>query len=446
MGLAAAYALCPGLRVRSRDAAAEQEALKRLAQTALEFTPWVSLDQPQSLLLEIRASLHLFGGAERLREKLRQRLLDRGHRPVIAASPSPEASALLARLGVETVVQDRQSLPAALRPVPVAALPLDDKLKQRMARAGIQLLGDLWRLPRDGLARRFGASLLRWLDALAGAETRPLGSFQCPPRFSASRDLPIELERLDHFFPAIAQLAEEFAAFLKGYDAAASGLVLDLSHQSRPATRIELDFRSAHRDAAHWLLLLREKLERSPLPAPVVAVTLRSEAIVPFEPERRDLFGDRFAGFQGDHRGREVLEQLQARLGRHALLRLGTAADHRPERAGLEDVTLTPTQKPAAHGRIIFPAPSGRRWPEEPDEGEGLNLPLRPLWLLSKPEPLETQDIRLLSEPERIEGGWWDGAPIRRDYRVALDRQGRRLWVFRDLNGAGRWYLHGLFG
>jgi hypothetical protein len=29
-----------------------------------------------------------------------------------------------------------------------------------------------------------------------------------------------------------------------------------------------------------------------------------------------------------------------------------------------------PTQEPAAHGRTLFPSPSGRRWPEGPDEGE----------------------------------------------------------------------------
>ncbi len=422
MALAAAYALSPGLMVRSRDVQAERNALNRLAQTGLEFTPWVSLDHPESLLLEVRASLNLFGGAERLRESLRQRLLDLGHRPVIAVSPSPEASALLARLGVETIASEPQELRSALRQVPTADLPLDKKVRRRMARCGLHVLADLWRLPRDGLARRYGVQVLCSLDALTGTEIRALSSFHCPPRFSASRDMPIELVRLDHFFPAIAQLAEECATFLKSRDAAASGVVLELLHQSLPATRIELNFRSSNRDAGHWLLLLREKLDRSPLPAPVIAVTLRSQTIVPFEPDRTDLFGD--TGLAGGKRnGQAVLEQLQARLGSHALKRLGTSADHRPELAGLEG---------PVHNSGSLNRPH--------------DLPERPLWLLSAPEPLETQGIRLLSEPERIESGWWDGASIRRDYHVARDLRGRKLWVFRDLNGAGGWYLHGLFG
>jgi protein ImuB len=46
---------------------------------------------------------------------------------------------------------------------------------------------------------------------------------------------------------------------------------------------------------------------------------------------------------------------------------------------------------------------------------------------------------------ERIESGWWDGAEIRRDYFIARDAQGTRLWIFRELDGARRWFLHGVF-
>lgn len=411
MALAAARALCPGLITRPRDPVAEKEALHRLAEMGLDFTPWVSLTQPESLILEIRASLMLFGGVENLCERLRQRLAEQGYRSVIAVTPSAEAGSLLARLGVEAVVDERDALRSVLGRVPVAALPLDDKTLRRLLRTGIRHLADLWRLPRDGLARRYGAEFLRYLDGLAGAEIRVLPHFHRPPRFAARRDLPMDLERLEHFFPAVAQMAEEFAAFLKARDAAALGVTLDLLHHRLPATRLELGFRTSNRDAAHWLKLLREKLDRTALPAPLVAVALASDAIVPSETLAEDLFGD------GERDWQAVLEELQARLGHHALRRFAILDDHRPERAvGLEGASPQP------------------------------HLPDRPLWLLSEPQPLAARDLRILSETERIESGWWDGASVRRDYRVARDRLGRRLWVFRDLDDGGCWYLHGLFG
>ena len=59
--------------------------------------------------------------------------------------------------------------------------------------------------------------------------------------------------------------------------------------------------------------------------------------------------------------------------------------------------------------------------------------------------PVCGSELRLESEPERIESGWWDGRDVRRDYYVATNRYGIRFWVFRDCRES-RWYLHGLFG
>jgi protein ImuB len=59
--------------------------------------------------------------------------------------------------------------------------------------------------------------------------------------------------------------------------------------------------------------------------------------------------------------------------------------------------------------------------------------------------PLFEGLLRLESGPERIETGWWDGQDVRRDYYVACNANGRRVWVFSDRR-SGHWYLHGLFG
>ena len=80
------------------------------------------------------------------------------------------------------------------------------------------------------------------------------------------------------------------------------------------------------------------------------------------------------------------------------------------------------------------------------------------MWLLREPCPLPaTQDgsgypghrgsrLALLAGPERLETGWWDGSDIERDYYVAADGEGARLWIFRERSGARGWFLHGHFG
>jgi protein ImuB len=60
--------------------------------------------------------------------------------------------------------------------------------------------------------------------------------------------------------------------------------------------------------------------------------------------------------------------------------------------------------------------------------------------------PRRRGPLRLKSEPERIETGWWDGGEIARDYYTAIDPRGVRLWVFRERTAPHGWFLHGVFG
>jgi protein ImuB len=62
MSLSAALALVPGLRVEEQRLAAEAALLDRLGRFALQFTPAVSLEPPDTVLAEVRGSLDLFGG------------------------------------------------------------------------------------------------------------------------------------------------------------------------------------------------------------------------------------------------------------------------------------------------------------------------------------------------------------------------------------------------
>jgi hypothetical protein len=112
-------------------------------------------------------------------------------------------------------------------------------------------------------------------------------------------------------------------------------------------------------------------------------------------------------------------------------------------------ITRSPSIGPNARGAIEPHAPAS-----------GANNPMvftrdghRPLWLLPAPVALDVRNGRLYwegalalePERERIEGGWWDGADIARDYFIAHGSQGRRFWVFREMHGT-QWFLHGLFG
>ncbi|MEW6037588.1 MAG: DNA polymerase Y family protein [Pseudomonadota bacterium] len=413
MALAEAQALCPGLTAVNRDPEAERRALSRLAERCLRFTPWISLDFPATLQLEVRGSLRLFGGPEALAETA-CRAAD-GHAVQCGLAPTPAAAWLMAQAGFPAPVLEAEALRSALGDLPVAALGIDDKLTGRLARAGLQVLRDLWRMPRDGLARRYGRDLLRRLDEAAGSRPQPLRQFHAPPRFRAERELAMETEDLTQVFPLVEVLLAEFEAFLRSRDAVAAELELELRHARAAPTRVCSRPRRAGRQAGQFAALLRQRLERVALPAPVRGLLLRSADLQPFAVPMADLFTPEAASGEAWD---ELLDRLQARLGPQALRQPVLRADHRPERAA-----------------------SGNA----PRSGAAARSP-RPLWLLPRPRLLSKRDIRILPECERIETGWWDGGPVRRDYHVAVDGAGARLWIYRDAGTAGPWHLHGLFG
>jgi protein ImuB len=146
-----------------------------------------------------------------------------------------------------------------------------------------------------------------------------------------------------------------------------------------------------------------------------------------------------------------LVERLQARLGHDQVQRVLLAADHRPEAAyRIETVD-------EVHATGSLPVPAAGQAP-------------RPLWLLPRPIALRERNqrpwwqgpLKLLSGPERIEGGWWDCNLVQRDYFIAEDDHAQWLWIYRsrgnnaaaaddtgchpsrDLNTS--WYLQGIFG
>jgi protein ImuB len=77
----------------------------------------------------------------------------------------------------------------------------------------------------------------------------------------------------------------------------------------------------------------------------------------------------------------------------------------------------------------------------------------RPLWLLDPPHPLpEIAEIpqyegplTLMTRPECIESGWWNGDDVQREYFVACNPAQSLLWIYRENRKNSGWYLHGFF-
>lgn len=422
MPVAAALALAPKLRLRERDAAAETEALLGIAAWAMQCTPHAALDFPDLVLLEVSGSLKLFGGLERIEARLRQGLAAMGYSARLAAAPTARAASWFARSDRQCLISEAAVLEGELRALPVTALQSADE--EAFASIGVRSIGDLLALPRDGLARRFGQGLLDTLDQALGRLPDPRSACMLPENFCAVIELPAEATQAPALLFAAQRLLAQLEGFLAARAAGTRRLLLNLAHRDRPATRIELGLVAPCREAAHFALLLRERLQQTVLPEPVRSIALEVQTIEALEHANKSLFPDEL---QQEGNWPRLIERLRARLGAAAVHGIAMHADHRPERAAA---------------------------PAEPGAKQlALDFELRPFWLLERPQALEEREavpchngpLKLLVGPERIESGWWDGADVARDYFIARSADAALLWVYRERSPAGAWYLHGIF-
>lgn len=411
---AAAQALMTNLVMRVRDMAAEQESLEGLASWAGSFTPSVSLQPPDGLLIEIGSCLRLHRGFKNLIAQMRNGLTEMGYSFSLACAPTPHAAWLLALADKEIAIRDPVKLEKCLGALPVRWLAQPQDTLDSLEMLGAHTLGDCLRFPRAGMARRFGQSLLDELDRVLGRLSEAREFFVPPPSFQRRLELPSQVHEAEALLFASRRLLQELEGYLNLRQAGVQQFELICCHEDVQDTVLNVGFAQPTRALERMLLLLRETLGRTRLCAPVHTIRLHSSLIQPIELSNLDLFQDSVE--TGD--GNLLLERLRIRLGKDAVFSIAPAADHRPELA----------------------------W--RPCEAGGVTkLPgklQRPLWLLPAPKPCQKERLELQSGPERIESGWWDGMDVARDYYVAQGRNGSQLWVFRD-HSSGAWFVHGLF-
>lgn len=453
---ATALALAPQLLLGQADALRDAQALTGIAHAALAFSPAVCLSAPQGVLVEVEASLRYFGGREALLQRLRDALQPLGHQVHCVSTPTAQGSALLARVHDGLHCADAAALQRALDAAPVWLLGPGHEHWDALQGMGLNTLGDLRSLPRAGLARRFGESLLHEFDAALGHRPDPRVAVELPARFHSELELFARADTTEQVMHGSQVLLSRLVAWLSAQHAFVRRFSLQMKHEPRwrrdaqtpQHTTLELALAEPSRDAKHLAALLRERLSQLQLAAPTLELALRASDIARKPPPNAELFPTPRSEQEGLTR---LLERLQARLGRERVQRVLPVQDHRPERGSL--VCAARSEGAAQSG----PAVPRLRSTELPLQAGAS----RPVWLLPQALPLgerqsqpllDGQPLQLLAGPERIEAGWWDGDGIERDYFIAQTAEGALVWLYRarlpfsDQSEGEGWFLQGRYG
>ncbi|MFU8830746.1 MAG: Y-family DNA polymerase [Wenzhouxiangella sp.] len=412
--LTSALAILPQLHSRPRNRRAEARALEQIALTAYGHSHQVVLAPPDTVLLEAGGSQRLSGGIEPLLNRLCKQLIEQGFGVNCGLAPAPAPARLLARLNQR--ITSFAELRRYLAGLALTTLELDQESTRSLAGCGLETVGQLTRLPAAERARRFGKHLNTCLDELFGYRDTPLAGWQPPENFTLRLELPVATEAVEALMFVFNRALDHLGSWLEVRDQALTRLKITLEREDGgPPNRLEVALARAGFDSERLLELIRLKLDQLRLAAEVSALTLHADSTTEHRPPQADLF----SSCNRNDAWPALLNRLTARLGEDGIASLAPRPDHRPERSW--------------------------SWVPAGTTSPCLEERLRPTWLLPRPRPCRREQVTLEDGPERMEAGWWDGQDCRRDYWIARDGQGRRLWVFRESRPREGWFIHGIF-
>jgi len=406
---------------------------------ALQFTPRVTVSE-DAVLMEVETSTRLFGGRRALRDRVVAEAAELGAQKVAWASTSLAAHAL-ARCNIENGF--KRPLQALLDGLTMGCLSAVRPHETTLAQAGCRTLGDVRRLPRAGLGRRFDKHLLLALDRAYGHAPEAHEWQVLPDSFTARLELPFRVEHAPALLQGARRLLVQMCGWLAARHAGTTAFTLRWWHDAMrhrdagDSGQMSVGTAAPSRDVEHLCRLLAEHLAKVTLLAPVGDLELSADEVHDQAGRNGSLLAD---AIEDGESLDLVLERIAARLGPQAVKRCITLEDHRQE--------WMARWQPASDPLPRRPKPS-------------TELP-QPTWALREPlklavrneRPVYQGELLLLAGPQCIEGGWWDrdeaaatGRNVVRDYWLAESMHAGLLWIFRAKGDEGvAWYLHGAFG
>lgn len=437
MSRSAAVAACGEAALLPLDAAYCKAEHVRVREALAELAPEVEDEALGAWSFHAAGLERLHGTEPRLVTATRRRVLAVGYASRVAAATGRFTALAAARFGRgdAACVPDGHEA-EMLAPLPIEAAMLDAAAAKRLRMLGVYTLGDLARLPEEGVRTRFGDAGVHAQRLARGLDPTPLAPRSAPAAAQSEVAFDPPAEMLDEVLFRVRVLCDDALDQLAARALACWEARLELELDGAEPLEVALRLARPTLSARALWTLLRLRLERIELEGPVTRARLAVVDAPPARAEQRELF----RALRDTEQLEAVIERLRARFGPDAALSPLLVEVHRPE------------------ARVAW---RGYRIDEEPRGPCSTNdLPSgRVLRLLTPPQPLTAEEregrivcftgtglscqVARISQPYRLSGEWWDDE-YARDYYIVLARDGRLLWVFRA-HGTEAWYVQGEF-
>lgn len=441
MAVADARAIIPSLEVLDDNPEYAGRLLHNLAKWFIRYTPAVSIDLPDGLILDITGCAHLWGSEKQYLTDIIKRLQTFGYNVQAAIADTVGTAWAIAHFKNSGIIETGKQM-EALQLLPAAALRIEMETAERLEKLGLRQISDFITIARPALRRRFGMQLLHRLDQALGNEEEwittvlPMEPYQerlpCLEPIVTATGIEIALQKLlDALCERLQKEGKGLrAASFKGYRIDGKTVQIDIG-TNRPSCNTK-----------HLFKLFEIKIDSIEPALGIELFTLDAGKIETL-PAVQEKIWDNADGLDAINLS-ELLDRIEGKVGANHIRRFVPDEHYWPEHS----------YKPAAYIN------------EKPQTAWRVDRP-RPVHLLLKPQPVDVtapipdyppmmfrykgkmHKIVKADGPERIEQEWWLQQGQHRDYYTVEDEEGKRYWLFRsghyDTAKSYQWFIHGFF-
>lgn len=442
MAVADARAVVAGLQVFDEKPGRNEMLLKALGEWCIRYSPIVSVDLPDGLVLDASGCTHLWGGEREYLKNIVNRLRQKGYDVRVSIADTVGAAWANARYGKVSPIIESGMQGDVLRVIPSVGLRLEPEVLDKLHKLGLYNIGSFMDMPRSVLRRRFGYRLLLRINQALGREEEIIEPLH-PVEVYESRLPCLEPIRTRTAIEiAVKKLLEMLCSDLKSNGQGIRTAVLKCFRLDGRVEQVDIGTNRPTYHISHLFKLFELKIGNiAPgLGIELFILTATKTEDVPLVQEAI------WAGKPGleDSAVAELLDRVAGKVGIKAVHRYLPDEHFWPERSIKQASSLKE--------RPTIPWPQSRP---------------RPTQLLSTPEPIDAlaaipdyppknfiyrgkrYNISKADGPERIEREWWMDEGEHRDYYVVEDDKGCRYWLFRLGHYSDeknyQWFIHGFF-
>lgn len=414
--------------------------LRLLGLGCIRYTPIISIDLPDGLLLDISGCAHLWGGERGYLKEIVLKLRAAGFDARAAIADTPGTAWAVSRFAQQRPIIPTGGQRPAIAALPPAALRLESEVIEKLQKLGFRTIGPLLQMPPQMLRRRFGTGLLLRIDQALGRVEEYWEPIVPPVPYSERLPCLEPVRTATAIGIAIQKLLEMLCLRLQAEGKGIRKAILKCHRIDGRKVQASITTTKASHSVAHLIKLFDLQISKIEPALGIELFLMEATRVDDMETVQEQLWAEPKG--LADTALAELLDRIAGKVGPETIKRYLPSENHWPERSFKIAASLT--EEPQAE------------WPELQ----------RPISLLSPPEPIEVMalvpdhppklfvhkgkrhTVAKADGPERIEREWWQDKGEHRDYYRLEDTTGCRYWVFRS--GAydstdAQWYLHGYF-